>query len=88
MQVSTATCMNLADIYYSTGKKEKALDLYGKAASRESNASLRSEIFYRIACIYVTMNDNLNALRSADYATTIYPDNVKAQLLKNKLKTN
>jgi len=87
-KVSTATCMNLADIYYSTGKKEKALDLYGKAASRESNASLRSEIFYRIACIYVTMNDNLNALRSADYATTIYPDNVKAQLLKNKLKTN
>lgn len=79
-------CMNLADIYFSTGKKSQALDLYGKAAGRESNKYLRSEIFYRIACIYEAEGDLKNALRSADYSVSLYPDNARASLLKNKLK--
>lgn len=83
--VSTASCMNLANIYYSTGKKDKALDLYGKAAGRESNAAKRSEIFYRIASIYVSVGDIKNALRSADYACSLYPENARAALLKDKL---
>lgn len=83
--VSTASCMNLANIYYSTGKKEKALDLYGKAAGRESNSAQRSEIFYRIASIYVSFGDIKNALRSADYACSLYPENARAALLKDKL---
>ncbi len=84
--VSTVSCMNLADIYFSTGKKDKALELYGKAAGRESQSYIRSEIFYRIANIYASTGDNKNALRSADYAILLYPDNAKAALLKEKLK--
>lgn len=84
--VSTASCMNLGDIYYSVGEKERAIDLYGKAAGRESSSYLRSEIFYRIACIYNNYGDVKNAIRSLDYALTTYPDNARANLLKTKLK--
>ena len=83
--VSTVSCMNLADIYFSTGKKDKALDLYGKAAGRESRNYIRSEIFCRLANIYTSTGDKKNALRSAEYAILLYPDNAKASLLKEKL---
>lgn len=83
---STASCMNLADIYFSLGFKEKALDLYGKAAGRETNSAKRSEIFYRIACIYVAQGDIKNALRSVDYACSLYPENARAALLKDKIR--
>ncbi len=84
--VSTVSCMNLADIYFSTGKKDKALDLYGKAAGRESKNYLRSDVFYRIANIYAASGDKKNALRSAEYAILLYPDNARASLLKEKLQ--
>ena len=84
--VSTVSCMNLADIYFSTGKKDKALELYGKAAGRESRNYIRSEIFYRIACVYASTGDKKNALRSTEYATLLYPDNARASLLKEKLQ--
>ncbi len=83
--VSTLSCMNLADIYYSIGKKDKALELYGKAAGRESRNYLRSQVFYRLAEIYFATGDKKNALRSAEYAILLYPDNAKASLLKEKL---
>ena len=85
--VSTVSCMNLADIYFSTGKKDKALDLYGRAAGRESRNYLRSEIFYRIANIYAAEGDKKNALRSVEYAILLYPDNARAALLKEKLSS-
>ena len=84
--VSTASCLNLGAIYFSLGKKAKALDLYGKTAGRESSNAKRSEIFYRIACIYAGDGDIKNALRSAEYAASLYPDNAKASILKDKLK--
>lgn len=84
--VSSQTSMNLANFYFSTGKKEKALDLYGKTASSETDKKLRSEIFYRIACIYSGAGETKNALRAADYAVNINPQNAKAHLLKTKLK--
>ena len=83
--VSTVSCMNLADIYFSTGRKDKSLDLYGKAAGRESKNYLRSDVFYRIANIYAADGDKKNALRSAEYAILLYPDNARASLLKEKL---
>ncbi len=83
---STAACMNLSDIYFSLGKKSKALDLYGKAAGRESRNSIRSEIFYRIASIYAGQGDIKNALRSAEYSASLYPENARASMLKDKLK--
>ena len=85
-QVSTSTCLNLGSIYISLGKKSKALELYGKAAGRESSNAKRSEIFYRIACIYAGEGDIKNALRSAEYASSLYPDNARASMLKDKLK--
>ena len=84
--VSTASCLNLGSIYISLGKKLKALDLYGKTAGRESSNAKRSDIFYRIACIYAGEGDIKNALRSAEYASSLYPDNARASMLKDKLK--
>jgi len=83
--VSTGACMNLADIYFCNNKKDKAIDLYARAVGRESKNSLRSEIYYRIACIYVASGDYKSALRSAEYAKDLYPENVKADLLKDKI---
>ena len=85
-RVSTAVCLNLGSIYVSLGKKAKTLDLYGRAAGRESSNAKRSEIFYRIACIYAGDGDIKNALRSAEYASSLYPDNARASILKDKLK--
>ncbi len=85
-RVSTAVCLNLGSIYVSLGKKAKALDLYGRAAGRESSNAKRSEIFYRIACIYAGDGDIKNALRSAEYASSLYPDNARASILKDKLR--
>ena len=84
--VSSASCMNLANIYFSIGKKDRALDLYGKIAGREVNNAKRSEIFYRIACIYSALGDIKNALRSSEYASTLYPENERASVLKDKLR--
>ena len=85
-RVSTAVCLNLGSIYFSLGKKAQALDLYGRTAGRESNNAKRSEIFYRIACIYAGDGDIKNALRSAEYASSLYPDNARASILKDKLR--
>ncbi|MCR4630288.1 MAG: hypothetical protein K5786_01525 [Treponema sp.] len=86
--VSIASCMNLAEIYVSEHQKDKALDLYGRAAGREARNSVRSEIFYRIARIYASQGDNKNALRSAEYASNLYPENARASLLKDKLSSH
>ena len=84
--VSNTTCMNLADIYYSNGNKDKALNLYGKTAAREMQPKRRSEIYYRIALIYADSSDKKNASRAAETAKQIYPENAKASLLLDKLK--
>ncbi len=83
--LTTGAGMNLADIYFTSGQREKALDLYGKLAGREIRDSLRSDIFFRIAKIYADTGDERNAARAADYAVSIYPDNVRAQLLLSKM---
>lgn len=83
--VSTQACMNLADIYFSIGKKDKALKLYGIISGRETKNSLRSDIFYRIANIYVAQGDIKNALRLAEYSYSLYPQSVRASVLKDKL---
>ena len=84
-RASTAVCLNLGSIYFSLGKKGQALDLYGRTAGRESSNAKRSEIFYRIACIYAGDGDIKNALRSAEYASSLYPDNARASILKDRL---
>ena len=83
--VSTSAAMNLANIYYSLGKKEKAIELYGKAAGRESKNTIRSEIYYRIAQIYMALGDSKAALRACDYSRDLFPGNAKAGVLKDKI---
>ena len=78
--------MNLANIYESIGRTKEALDLYSRISGRECKKSVRSEIFYRIACIYFSMGDNKNALCSVEYAYELYPENIRASLLKDSLK--
>ena len=84
-KVSAQSALNLANLYFGLAQKDKALDLYGKTASRETDPALRSLAFYRIASIYYAFGDTQNALRSADYACSIYPKNAKAHLLKTKI---
>lgn len=84
--VSTKTVLNLANVYYSIGNTDLSLDLFGKAAGRESSSKVRSEIFYEIACIYAELGDKKNALRSVDYALSLFTENAKASLLKAKLQ--
>jgi tetratricopeptide (TPR) repeat protein len=85
-RVGTGSCMNLADMYFANGDKQKAMELYGKASGRELNNKLRSLIFYRLANIYLASGDNKNALRSADYACSIDQENERAFLLRTKLR--
>lgn len=84
-KVTTEAVMNLANYYSSVGRVDDALDLYGKASGREENKIVRSECFYRIAEIYRNENQIKNALRAADYACSLYPDNAKAWLMKTRL---
>ena len=85
-RVGTAACMNLADMYFAKGDKQKAMELYGKASGREVNNRIRSQIFYRLANIYLSSGDTKNALRSADYACSIDPENERAFLLRTKIR--
>ena len=85
-RVGTGSCMNLADMYFANGDKQKAMELYGKASGRELNNRIRSQIFYRLANIYLSAGDTKNALRSADYACSIDQENERAFLLRTKLR--
>lgn len=84
-KVSSESAMNLANMYYGLALKDKAMNLYGKIAARETNARMRSMAFYRIAEINYAFGDYQNALRSADYACSIDPENAQAHLLKTKI---
>lgn len=83
---SSASCKNLADLYFSYGRREKALELYGKLAGRESNNKIRSNIYLRIAKIYKESGNIQDALRSAEYAISVNPENVNASFLKDELR--
>lgn len=83
--VSTYSCMNLADAYFSTNKIDEAIELYGKTIGRESSNYLRSEMHCRIAEAYIKKGDRKNALRSLEYAAAIYSGNARAALLKEKM---
>lgn len=85
-EVSFTSCMNLADIYFADGKNELALELYGKTAGRESSLIVRSEIFTRIAKIYLSEQNFLDAKRAAEYASELNAQNVKAGLVKSQIR--
>ena len=84
--VSDASCMNLALVYNSLGRRTEALDLYSKCAGRAGDFKTKSFVMYRMAELYNSINDVKNARLSAEYALTLNPRNAPARLLLNKIK--
>ena len=83
---ATQSAVNLAMIYSSTGNKDKALELYGRAQSRANDNYLKSEIMYRLACVYDAKKEEAAAVKSLEYSLYLNPANGKARLLMQKFK--
>ncbi|MBR5096297.1 MAG: hypothetical protein IK094_04220, partial [Treponema sp.] len=83
---ATESAVNLAMIYSSTGSKDKALELYGRAQSRATDNYLRSQIMYRLACIYDAKKDAAAAVKALEYSLYLNPANGNARLLLGKFK--
>ena len=63
-----------------------ALDYYSKAANSTTDNFLKSDLYYRIANISVSKNDLKNARLYLDYAISLNPGHVKANLLKKQIR--
>lgn len=83
---ATESAVNLAMIYSSAGNKDKALELYGRAQSRATDNYMRSEIMYRLACIYDAKKDAAAAIKALEYSLYLNPANGNARLLLSKFK--
>lgn len=83
---ATESAVNLAMIYSSAGNKDKALELYGRAQSRATDNYLRSQIMYRLACIYDAKKDAAAAVKALEYSLYLNPGNGSARLLLGKFK--
>lgn len=83
---ATESAVNLAMIYSSTGNKDKALELYGRAQSRATDNYLKSQIMYRLACIYDAKKDAAAAVKALEYSLYLDPANGNARLLLGKFK--
>ncbi len=83
---ATESAVNLAMIYSSTGNKDKALELYGRAQSRATDNYLRSEIMYRLACVYDAKKDAAAAIKALEYSLYLDPSNGNSRLLLSKFK--
>lgn len=85
-ECDTQSAVNLAMIYSSTGNKDQALELYGAAGSRATDSYLKSEILYRLGCIYNARGNREDARHSLEYSLYLNPSNGNARLLLNELK--
>ncbi len=85
---SDRSAMNLAMIYNSLGRKNDSLELYKKINARSSDKVLKSVAMYRMALIYLDMNDEKNAKLCAEYSVTLNFRNAEAKLLLAKIKAN
>ncbi len=85
---SDRSAMNLAMIYNSLGRKNDSLELYKKINGRSSDKILKSVAMYRMALIYLGMNDEKNAKLCAEYSVTLNFRNADAKLLLAKIKAN
>ena len=83
---ATQSAVNLAMIYSSTGNKDKALELYGRAQGRATDNFLRSDIMYRLACVYDAKKDEAAAVKALEYSLYLNPANGPARLLMGKFK--
>lgn len=85
-RASASAKMNLAMIYSSTGNKNEALSLYGKAASDSQDLRSKSEALYRIGVLYNDMDKVEDAIKSLKYAIYLNPSHSKARLLLSKIR--
>ena len=83
---ATESAVNLAMIYSSSGNKEKALELYGRAQGRATDNYLKSRIMYRLACIYDAQKEDAAAVKALEYSLYLDPTNGDARLLLGKFK--
>lgn len=83
---ATQSAVNLAMIYSSTGNKDKALELYGRAQGRATDNFLRSDIMYRLACVYDAKKDEAAAVKALEYSLYLNPANGPARLLMGKFR--
>ncbi len=82
---SDCAVVNLAMIYASMGDVRRALSLYGLAAGRTKDVSLKSKILYTTAYLQHSINEDEKALLSLNYCLALDPGNVDARLLKIKI---
>ena len=83
---SDRSCMNLAMVYNSLGKRASALDLYSRVTGRCTDMYLKSMAMYRMALIYHAEKDYKNARRCAEYAVSLNKRNSEAHYLLATLK--
>ena len=81
-----AAMMNLAMIYSSTKRKDEAIKLYGKVASRAQRNEIKAESMYRIGVLYSEQDMKEEARQSLKYAVYLNPSHSMARLLLSKLK--
>ncbi len=77
---------NLAMIYSSIGRRDKAVTLYSKAISYTIIPDEKAESLYRLGCIQQEQDKNSDALRSFKYCVALNPDHAKAQQKLRSLK--
>jgi len=83
--VSCETAGNLAMLYDSIGRAEKAISLYGLAAGTASDMRLKSELLYRLACVQQKQGLPDHARRSLEYSVVLNPDNERARIKLREL---
>lgn len=81
-----SSSINLAMIYSSTKKSDKALELYGRAQSHATDNFTKADIMYRIACIQNTRGLTTDAIKSLQYSLYLNPSYARARILLNKIK--
>lgn len=85
-EVSVATAMNLANIYFSSGNNKAALKLYTGLVGRVLDLRKKSRVVCLVAKVYKKMGNDAGARRFSEYALTLNRANAEADLLLHSLK--
>lgn len=78
--------LNYGSICFAQNEHQKALDLYTNATKLTADETLKAEIQYRIAKVYVAKHDVKTAQMCLSYCLQLNPDHPKARLLYKQLE--
>ena len=81
-----SSAANLAMIYSSIGMKDKAAELYGRAGGRATDSFEKSEIMYRLACVYMAKKEKDAAVKALEYCLFLNPGNYRGRMMLNKIR--